>query len=642
MSKIPQVAASHPVIVPSINLALDVQNHPQRGDSFTPNISTGVPLAYECKLQEICQSYRQRLLDAITAGGPAVPLFKGYGLKARSKPRNLKPGNLALPKQGNMAVDFLPRLPRSLQHIFADEEKLFSKPPPPKRRKAAWKVLDADYGSVMQELQSRGMVEFTQTPPLVTNGAFGVPKKEDWNPLSRVITDATPLNELTIDLPPTKLPNPSSLRLLPSWVKFGAAGDLESYYNNLKLPVPWRKYFGFPPLRGRDIGKSDNDWYFPQSATVPMGWKGSVLIAQTFHEELFAEFLNERAEESGDLLYVNLDDAEAVRLSYQVDPSEVIYYLIYIDDVTFFGLNKKIVNSELRKLFAFYAKEGFTVKSSKTTWATSELRVLGVWMDLINKEILPMADKLLFLHTCLPRVANSKRAITRREMQSLIGLMLWNMLLFRPSLSILDACFAFTQELVKRGPLVLWPSVRSELRAVWGLLPMIKSKMGALLRPGAIASDATGSDSSGTVGLGVAYCLNFPQDVFVQQMWSANFIDHINPPESAWKWAVATTRTSTQPVHVQEMLGFLLGLRVAKRHGFRGDKGPVLLFNDNQGVVGAVAKGRSKSKPLNCLLRHYCAWTLENDWYIPYVPYIPTKLNPSDAPSRYFKRRPNG
>ena len=47
-----------------------------------------------------------------------------------------------------------------------------------------------------------------------------------------------PLNELTIDLPPTKLPNPSSLRLLPSWVKFGAAGDLESYYNNLKLPVP--------------------------------------------------------------------------------------------------------------------------------------------------------------------------------------------------------------------------------------------------------------------------------------------------------------------------------------------------------------------------------------------------------------------
>ena len=643
-SQTPQDGTSHSVVDNYQKLARNEEIPPPRGVPLTSLrvAERDVTLACDRKLQELCQTYAARLTGALQSGGPAVSLFKGYGLKARSKPRNLKAGQLALPKQENTPVDFIPRMPRQLQALFEDPKRLFGREKPQKRRKAAWMIQDDEVGPVFRELYSRGVVEFTKVKPLVTNGAFGVPKNEDWDPLSRVITDATPVNELTIDLPDTTLPNPASLSNLPKWVEFAAAGDLESYYNNLKLPVPWRKYFGFPPVRGHDIGKTDNGWYFPQSATAPMGWKGSVYVAQTFHEDLFVEFRAEELKKNSNLVYIDLSDADAVRGSYALNPEDIIFYLIYIDDVTLFGLKSAVVNRELSKLFRFYEAQGFTVKDSKTQWATRTLRVLGVWLDLITKEVLPMADKLLFLHTSLPRVAYSKRPLAEREIQSLTGLMLWNMLLFRPSLSILDSVFAFTQKLVVDGPQLLWPSVRAELLSVWSLLPMLKGKLGALVRPGAVATDATGADSTGTVGLGVAYNHNFPTATFVEKMWSEDFITLDNPAEKDWKWAVATTRQSRKPVHVQEMVGFLLGLQVAKRHGFHGEKGPVLLFNDNQGVVGAVKKGRSKCKALNCLLRRYCSWLLQNDWHIPYVPYIPTKLNPSDAPSRHFKRRYTG
>ena len=86
------------------------------------------------------------------------------------------------------------------------------------------------------------------------------------------------------------------------------------------------------------------------------------------------------------------------------------------------------------------------------------------------------------------------------------------------------------------------------------------------------------------------------------------------------------------------MIGFLIGLRVAVRHGLAGSEGELLMFNDNQAVVGAVTKGRSSKKGLNCLLRRYCAFVLLNGWFLPWITYIPTKENPADAPSRVFRR----
>lgn len=191
-------------------------------------------------------------------------------------------------------------------------------------------------------------------------------------------------------------------------------------------------------------------------------------------------------------------------------------------------------------------------------------------------------------------------------------------------------------KLEETGPLKLWKSVRDELRTIWDLLPMLERPL-YRAAAGAIATDATGVGKDGRAGIGATYARDFPLEQFTAEGWSDSFKKRHEDVE--WQWAVAMAHKSTSPVYMQEMLGFLLGLRVAERHGFDGSRGELLMFNDNQAVVGAVTKGRSSKKGLNCLLRRYCAFVLLNGWYLPWVTYIPTKENPADAPSRVFRLR---
>ena len=48
---------------------------------------------------------------------------------------------------------------------------------------------------------------------------------------------------------------------------------------------------------------------------------------------------------------------------------------------------------------------------------------------------------------------------------------------------------------------------------------------------------------------------------------------------------------------------------------------------DNKAACGAVAKGRSSSKRVNCLLRRLCAFVLVADVYLA-PKYIPSAVNP--------------
>ena len=605
-----------------------------------PVVGEAESLAPQKGLQELCAQFGSRIAWDRNEHGSVQAPFRGYGLKQDSTPRYLKAKNLALPKQGNVPVDFIDRMPAELQELFAKPEILFGAEAKNKAKKPAWMIHPGDYQGVLEAEMNRGMIELAEEPNLIINGAFGVAKGEPEDPLTRAIVDGTPVNNVTAELPKVRLPNPSSLKNLPDWVQFAAAGDLESYYNNLKLPVLWRPYFGLPPIHAKWLPKTSRGdfWYHPHNATLPLGWTGSVLVGQLFHEAVFEEFTEKRWREGSATIFVNLDDEAAVAKSYGYDREAVIFYLIYIDDVSLYGLRERKVNAELKALFEVYEANSLSVKAKKTEWAKKELRVLGVWLDLVKKEVRPVDENVKFLDACLSRMVRSKVKLDAREFQRLTGKMLWTMLIFRPSISILNATFAFAQALEDRGPLVMWKSVREELECVWGLLPMIRNKLGRDHVREAMATDATGTDKNGWVGFGVTYHHDFPTHEFLVDGWSKEFVQDVYPEESSWKWAIAAKRRSDLHVNMQEMLGFLLGLNVAKRHQLNGKRRPVLIFNDNQCVVGVVKKGRSGSPGLNCMARRYCAFILVNDWYIPDVVYIPTKLNPADAPSRFYKR----
>jgi hypothetical protein len=173
-----------------------------------------------------------------------------------------------------------------------------------------------------------------------------------------------------------------------------------------------------------------------------------------------------------------------------------------------------VVNQSLDGLFTHYEKSGFVVKTSKTIRATTKADVLGVTVDLEKKTVKPAMKNLYFLLKSLTRVVESKVKWRAKRFESLIGKIVWVLLVCRPMLSVLSASYAFIQSLKRRGPLYMWQGVKEEMEVILGLLPLIQSPLRGR-HEGAIASDATGTDRQGWVGLGVTYTKEFPRTEFV-------------------------------------------------------------------------------------------------------------------------------
>lgn len=94
--------------------------------------------------------------------------------------------------------------------------------------------------------------------------------------------------------------------------------------------------------------------------------------------------------------------------------------------------------------------------------------------------------------------AISQNSLSGSEMDILLGHLVWALTVFRPALSLLDACYAFSREhQASQGR--LWPAVIRELDALSTLMPLFRAELG---RPWFHRVDA--SDAS-PYGLGVCH-----------------------------------------------------------------------------------------------------------------------------------------
>jgi hypothetical protein len=115
--------------------------------------------------------------------------------------RFLKADYIAIPDLGGQPVSFLP------EYLDADTLSVLESPnliggdqhggqgPPPV--KAVFKVKEQDYSDLLLKLKERNMEEFRDEACYCVNGLFGVPKGELEDPLTRMITDSRPTNQLT-------------------------------------------------------------------------------------------------------------------------------------------------------------------------------------------------------------------------------------------------------------------------------------------------------------------------------------------------------------------------------------------------------------------------------------------------------------
>lgn len=100
---------------------------------------------------------------------------------------------------------------------------------------------------------------------------------------------------------------------------------------------------------------------------------------------------------------------------------------------------------------------------------------------------------------------------------------------------------------------------------------------------------------------------------------------------------MASHINSESHVNIHEMLGLMLAGQVGLTHGLPGHKEVPVFLVDNTAVIGAASKGRSSSPGLNLLLRRWSAFLFMAGWCTPHIRYVPTKLNPADAPSRVYR-----
>lgn len=511
------------------------------------------------------------------------------------------------------SAQLLDLLPSDLQSLYSSPNLLLRPTHEVKKvRKAVLLASPSEYVQLIQRLYDLGMIEFTQNPKVI-NGVFGVPKDGD---SIRLIIDARPANAVFIDPPAVRLPTPDLLSQLvvPADQPFYVAKvDLDNYYHRLTLPGWMRPYFALPSVRSSDIAGLHDSFgpdaqIYPCCKTLPMGWSHSVFIAQAAHEHL----LNTKTALSPTDRIASDNDFNLDRIRHQV----------YIDDLNLFGHDP----SELSKLQQQYIKAaaavGLPVKPSKVVAPTANgVECLGLLVNGTSHELGLSVSKMVQL--CHDTIALINTGYcTGRALSQIVGKWTWAALANRPLLSVLSAVYRFI-ECSNFRTFTLWNSVKRELSLLIDLAPLFFTTLKHQWFDRLIVTDAceTGQGVVATkVDPHLFPFLSFPAlqpqlhnwSTIVSSPWKRT--EHINSLEiravsTAIKWVLSFAHS--------------IGSRVA-------------ILSDSLVTVYSIMKGRSSSPLLLPRLRQIASMLLSAGLRL-FLQWIPTELNPADAPSRAFE-----
>lgn len=557
--------------------------------------------------------------------------FPSYGssvpVPSSSRPSvPLRADEVSLPSSPP-TCDLLSKLPEEVAAIYQDPANLL-------RADEAKQDLPRPYigGSLaertrlMQRMLTLGMVAFT-TEPAVVNGLFPVPKP---NGSQRLIIDARPANAVFQPPPPVSLPLPPDLAAMEASGPFFIAGlDVADFFHRLRLPAAYQPYFALPPVRGPDVGRTE-EWVWPMCTTLPMGWSHSVFLAQTVHEHFLAHDPAMPAQ-------------PRIGRDQPVDPAKGAH-VVYIDDFNMMHGQRDIIDSEFQTSRARYPANGLDNNTKKDVPPTQEAKVLGLVVNGRRGRLELPAEK------CTQLILATQSLLSIGEcsghtLSKVIGHWTWFALVRRPALSVFNAAYQFT---VSAGARVrrLWPSVRRELMVICDLAPLIWSSITNDWFDRAVAFDAS------TLAAGVCSAPASPSDIaaelhHVVRNGAAVVLDGVveetshhmpqaslEPPLHGARWATVIARPWGWDDHINvlEVQAALLAVRWVLSHP-SAICARVLLFGDSQVALGCLAKGRSSSYRLLRLLRRVAALVLASGLR-PAYRWLPSAANPADGPSR--------
>lgn len=374
---------------------------------------------------------------------------------------------------------------------------------------------------------------------------------------------------------------------------------------------------------------------------------------------------------------VDLRDGDSRLVIASVPESDAVFgFVIYIDDQhsIFFGDSPRLgamANARLLATTFIYAAAGLSSHPRKRVWASSSPSpTLGFVIDLSSPEtevgVAPAKLAALAARTLalVARVRTGSSLVTVGILQHLVSSWVWCFMIKRPLLSVFSKVF---RKITLRPPhhsVHVSRSMCSELECAAYLAPV------AFHVASPLSSTVAAFDAS-SAGYGVAVKRDCPEGVALELSarlerhgsWSAfSLVDgapsdarlggRLDPsfavPAAEWLhhdwsssdhgWKVARSGRWRSPAPRHITVGEArAGLMALHWLSGRVRDSLVIVCGDNQPCLGAFAKGRSSTWDVNVICRKICALSLATG-ILPRWLWLASEHNPSDRPSRWFRR----
>ena len=389
--------------------------------------------------------------------------------------------------------------------LIPEDELVVGKPP---------KVMvdDKHWLELAQGLVEKGICEIFRESELfhvrdtvLVNGLFGVSKGEFVNEVEvcRLIMNLKPVNRncrpLTGDT--ATLPTATCLGnviLDQDETLITSSEDIKCFFYLFKVPVTWRKFFGFGkpvPREMLDESFGDEKGYLV-SRVLPMGWLNSVGVAQHIHRNVVRRCLGS--------LHSPMGGESELRRDRGFTTSRNLFrvYLDNFDQLKIVDKKTAMVISgepslEVEHLREAYALRGLPRHPKKAAEQQLAAEVQGAWIDGQAGRLFAKPSKIAKYVALILQVLRTGAA-SQRELQVLGGGLVYIAMFRRPLLSGLNQIWRCIVELEGRPVGYRAPLRREvvhELSRFVGLLPLGFSDLRA--QPSCLV---TASDASTTGG----------------------------------------------------------------------------------------------------------------------------------------------
>lgn len=327
-----------------------------------------------------------------------------------------------------------------------------------------------------------------------------------------------------------------------------------------------------------------------------------------------------------------------------------IRHSVYIDDLNIYGTDPVAMSLIIDNYLQVMSAAGLPAKPKKVIRPTADgMECLGIHVNGRTGDVGMSIPKLQRLKQATDQLL-VQRFATGRQVAAVVGRWNWAALIRRPAMAVFSAVYRFI-DCARDTSYRIWPSVYRELWTMSRLAPLLSSNIRSVFAPIIIASDAS------ELACGVVYRVATPSQVSSldsirtypgQQPFppmvtrvvegNKNGTGKEGTPLCNWKIAISHRWRHEEHINGLEVRSALAAFRwsLTKPSVLRPsptDHTKLLLLCDSSATVGSMNKGRSSSHNLLRPLRSITSLVLATGITI-HVKWIPTGLNPADAPSR--------